>query len=180
MTDHDLNMTCHENISILQEDFRAAMVQAVTTAEGDPENPETRQIIELAEKNNAAYLEKTRICMSGKNSIPGFRQVVILSPEFCYRTNTDTDWPGIIAVTSDGRLVTGSVRHRNPDNKKPIAPIQVIDSLQSDQSGPEFPDRDYSLVFDNSSIMSMSETDIYWNNYNNNYKNNRLFPGLFF
>ena len=168
MTDHDLNMTRHENISILQEDFRAAMFQAMTTAGGDPENPETGQLIKLIEKKNAAFLEKTRICMSGKNSIPGFRQVVILSPELS--GNTDTGWPGIIAVTSDGRLVAGTVRHGNPDNKKPIAPIQVIDSLQAGQSGPEFSDGDYSFIFENSDTTSMSEINIYTNGYNNNCK----------
>ena len=168
MADDDLNMTHHENISILQEDFQAAMIQAVTTAGGDPENPGTRQLIELIEKKHAAYLEKTRICMSGKNSIPGFRQVVILSPELS--GNTDTGWPGIIAVTSDGRLVAGTVRHGNPDNKKPIAPIQVIDSLQAGQSGPEFPDGDYSLVFDNSGTTSMFEIIIYRSGCNNNQK----------
>ena len=164
MTDHDLNMTQHENISILQEDFRAAMFQAVTEAGAgagageDPKNPETGQLIKLIEKKNAAFLEKTRICMSGKNSIPGFRQVVILSPELS--GNTDTGWPGIIAVTSDGRLVAGTVRHGNPDNKKPIAPIQVIDSLQAGQSGPEFSDGDYSFIFENSDLTSMYEENI--------------------
>ena len=172
MTGYDLNMTDHENISILQEDFRAAMFQVVVDAENDLENLKTGQIIDLAEKNNAAYLEKTRICMSGKNSIPGFRQVVILSPEFFFYpdTDTDTDWPGIIAVTSDGRLVAGTVRHGNPDNKKPIKPIQVIDALQDGQSGPEFPDGDYSLVFENSDITSMSELDIQINGCDNNYE----------
>ena len=161
-------MTGHEDISILQEDFRAAIIQAVTTAEKDPENRKTRNTIELFDKKHAAYLEKTRICMSGKNSIPGFRQVVILSQELS--RNTDTGWPGIIAITSDGRLVTGSVRYRNPDNKKPIVPIQVIDALQSGQSGPEFPDGDYSLVFDNSGTTSMSEIIIYRSGCNNNQK----------
>ena len=173
MTDHDLNMTHHENISILQEDFQAAMIQVITEAGKDLENPETRQIVELIEKKNAAYLEKTRICISGKNSIPGFRQVVILSPELFFYTHPDTDmdtgWPGIIAVTSDGRLVTGSVRHGNPDNKKPIAPIQVIDSLQAGQSGPEFPDGDYSLVFGNSDRTSMSEINIHTSGCGCNY-----------
>ena len=158
MAEHDLNMTRHENISILQEDFRTAMIQVVTEAGEDPENPKVRQAIELAERKYAVFLEKTRICMSGKNSVPGFREVMILSPElFCY---TNANWPGIIAVTSEGRLVTGTIRHGNPDNKNPIVPIQVIDSLQTGQSGPEFPDGDYSLVFDNSGSTSMSEIDI--------------------
>ena len=158
MTGYDLNMTCHENTSILQKDFRVDMIQVIIEAGDDLENPKIRQEIELAEKKHAEFLEKTRICMSGKNSIPGFRQVMILSPElFCY---TSADWPGIIAVTSEGRLVTGTIRHGNPDNKKPIVPIQVIDSLQAGQSGPEFPDGDYLLVFENSRATSMSETDI--------------------
>ena len=177
MTDHDLNMTGRENILILQEDFRAGINQVVAGAGNDLENPETRQIIELAVENHAAFLEKTRVCMSGKNSIPGFRQVVILSPEFCYCTNTDTDWPGIIAVTSDGRLVTGSVRYRNPDNKKPIVPIQVIDALQAGQSGPEFPDKDYSLVFENSGTTSMSEINIHSSGCDDNCK--RIIFSLF-
>ena len=179
MIDHDLNMTRHENISILQEDFQAAMIQAIARTEDGLENLETRHIeirhiIELIEKKNAAYLEKTRICISGKNSIPGFRQVVILSPELFFYTNPDidmdTDWPGIIAVTSDGRLVTGSVRHGNPDNKKPIVPKQVIDVLQDGQSGPEFPDGDYSLVFENSDTTSMSEINIHTSGCECNYK----------
>ena len=190
MTGHDLNLTCHENISILQKDFRVAMIQAVTTKEDGLKNPKTRQIIDLAEKKHAEFLENTRICMSGKNRIPGFRQVVILSPEFSCRIDTDTGWPGIIAVTSDGRLVAGVIRHMNPDNKKPIVPIQVIDSLQSGQSGPdslqsgqsgpdslqsgqsgpEFPDDDYSLVFKNSYITSMSEINIRGNGLENNYR----------
>ena len=177
MTDHDLNMTHHENISILQEDFRAGINQIVAGAGNDLENPETRQIIELIEKKNADYLEKTRICISGKNSIPGFRQVVIFSPEFFFYTpdiDVDTDWPAIIAVTSDGRLVTGSVRHRNPDNKKPIVPKQVIDVLQDGQSGPEFSDGDYSLVFENSDTTSMSETNICVNGLKNNYRTIRF------
>ena len=158
MTGYDLNMTCHENTSILQENFRADMIRVIIGVGDDPENPKIRQEIELAEKKHAEFLEKTRICISGKNSIPGFRQVMILSPElFCY---TSADWPGIIAVTSEGRLVTGTIRHGNPDNKKPIVPIQVIDSLQAGQSGPEFSDGDYSLVFENSRATSMSETDI--------------------
>ena len=161
-------MTCYENISILQEDFLTAMIQVVTEAGEDLENPGTRQLIELIEKKHAAYLEKTRICMSGKNSIPGFRRVVILSPELS--GNTDTGWPGIIAVTSDGRLVAGSVRHRNPDNKKPIVPIQVIDALQAGQSGPEFPDKDYSLVFENSGRTSMSEINIHNSGCDDNCK----------
>ena len=177
MTDHDLNMTHHENISILQEDFRAGINQIVAGAGNDLENPETRQIIELIEKKNADYLEKTRICISGKNSIPGFRQVVILSPDLILSPelytdpdiDMDTGWPGIIAVTSDGRLVTGSVRHRSPDNKKPIVPKQVIDVLQDGQSGPEFPDGDYLIVFENSDKMSMSEISIHRRGSANNY-----------
>ena len=163
-------MTGHENISILQEDFRAAMIQAATTAKNGLENPKTGQIIDLAEKKHAAFLKKTRVCMSGKNSIPGFRQVVILSRELSCHTDINTGWPGIIAVTSDGRLVAGFIRHMNPDNKKPIVPIQVIDALQSGQSGPDFSDGDYSLVFENSGTTSMSETNIHKSGYNNNYK----------
>ena len=171
MADHDLNMTRHENISILQKDFRAAMIQAMTRAGEDPENPEAGQIIEMIGRRHTAYLEKTRICMSGKNSIQGFRQVVILSPEFSCHTDTDTDtgWPGIIAVTSDGRLVTGSVRHGNTDNKKPIVPMEVIDSLQAGQSGPEFSDGDYSLVFENFDKTSMSEKNIHKSGLKNNH-----------
>ena len=130
MIDHDLNMTGHEDIRALQADFRAAVVKAITGAGDDPEHPETVKQIKYLEKEYANHLEQTGIYISGKNDISGFRQVVFLGPGLsCPRINGGKGYPGVIAITLDGRLVTGEIRPRNPYNEKPVTTVQAIEAL---------------------------------------------------
>ena len=146
MIDHDLNITGHEDIQALQADFRAAVVKAITGAGDDPEHPETRPQIEILEQKYANHLEQTGIYISGKNDIPGFRRAVFLSSEF-----TNRSFPGqtgVIAVTLDGRLVTGLVRNKNPDDRKPVTTAQAIKALGPHQSEQEFFHKHFWFYFD--------------------------------
>ena len=147
--DYDLNMMSHEDIPALQEDFRAAVIQVITDAGDDPEHPEIRPQIEMLEHEYANHLEQTGIYISGKNDIPGFRKVVFLGSRLPYidmDEDTDEDkwteftgWLGVIAVTSDGRLVTGIVADKNRNTRKPVTIIQAIKVLVGqNQSRQEF------------------------------------------
>ena len=125
-------MTGHENIPVLQADFRTAVIQAVIAAGDNPKDPETEKGIEELEKYYATYLEQNRIYISGMNNIPGFRQIVFLGPEFFSGHNKGILLLGMIAITSDFRLVTGVFcppdRMREKE-KKAVTPEQAIESL---------------------------------------------------
>ena len=126
-----LNITGHENIPVLQANFRYAVIQAVINAGDDPKDPDIKGRIEKLEQAYAIHLEQTGIYISGKNDIPGFRQVVFLGPG--HDDNCFTGWTHVIAVTSDFRLVTGTIRpaehwtYGNAD--EPITTKQAINAL---------------------------------------------------
>ena len=123
-------MTGHEDILTLQADFRAAVIQATTGSGDDPEHPQTAEQIRRLEQEYAMHLEYSRIYISGKNDIPGFRKVVFLGPD--HDGNRITGHIHVIAVTSDCRLVTGTIRHArymSIDDYKPITTAQAIETL---------------------------------------------------
>ena len=135
----------HENIPALQAEFRTAVIRAVTNEEimntgNEPDVPETerqirqevREKISKLEQNHMDYLDRSRIYISGKNDIPGFRKVVFLGPAI-----SDTIISGqinVIAVTSDGRLVTGNIEQGIPGNRKSITTEQAIKALAGTRS----------------------------------------------
>ena len=100
-------MTEHENIPVLQANFRTAVIQAVINAGDNPKDPDIKAQIEILEKKYAIHLEQTGIYISDKNAIPGFRQVVF------HRNDITIEWIIVIAVTSDSRLVTGTIEPVN-------------------------------------------------------------------
>ena len=119
-------MTGHENIPALQANFRAAVIQAVINAGDNPKDPDIKAQIEILEKKYAIHLEQTGIYISGKNDIPGFRQVVF------HRNDITIEWIIVIAVTSDSRLVTGTimpVNYRIMDKQNPVTTEQAIETL---------------------------------------------------
>ena len=123
-------MTGHEDIPTLQADFRAAVIQAITGAGDDPEHPETAKQIKYLEQEHIVHLEQTGIYISGKNDIPGFRRVVFLGPG--HDGNYVSGETHVIAVTSDSRLVTGTIGYagyRDIDEQKPITTAQAIGTL---------------------------------------------------
>ena len=119
----------HENIPALQADFRAAVIEAIIDAGDNPEHPETAKQIKYLEKEYANHLEQTGIYISGKNDIPGFRQVVFLGPGLSCPRNGGKGYPVVIAITLDGRLVTGKIRPRNLYNHEPVTTVQAIEAL---------------------------------------------------
>ena len=142
-----LNMMGRENIFVLRTDFRAAVVQAIAGEGNNPKDSETEKQIENLEKLHASHLERTGICISGRNDIPGYKQVVLLGPDFVGTHVTDSI--GMIAVTADGCLVTGLIKHVKPDEKKSISINQAMKALQTDQSDQKFVDDEcLSLTLD--------------------------------
>ena len=117
-------MADHEDISALQTDFRAIVNQGIFAAGNDPEHPQTQRKTEILVQQYATYLEKNRIYISGKNSIPEFRRVILLGPD--YHSDFVTGLTCGIAVTSDGRLVTGFFTHSNSTDQKPTMTSRAI------------------------------------------------------
>ena len=138
-------MICNENIPVLQADFRNAVIQAVTNAGDDPKDPDIKAQIEILEKEHAIHLEQTGIYISGKNDIPGFRQVVFFGPD--HDGNHVNGSIYVIAITSDSRLVTGDIQPvecKTMDERNPIRIEQAIDAiLNRDGSGPKFTNSKY-------------------------------------
>ena len=147
-------MTGHEDIPALQADFRTAVIRAVIAAGDNPKNPRIEKEIEDFEKYYATYLEQTRIYISGKNDIPGFRQVLFLGQEFFLdhdMNRQEASHLGVIAITSDFRLVTGViffVDHESKKNQETITTARTIGSLvNSDESNLKFFKQEVNFKF---------------------------------
>ena len=138
-------MIGNENIPALQANFRAAVIQAVTSAGDNPKDPDIKAQIEILEKEHAIHLEQTGIYISGKNDIPGFRQVVFFGPD--HDGNHVSGWVYAIAITSDSRLVSGDIEPvecRTMDERKPIRIEQAIEAiLNRDGTGLKFTNNEY-------------------------------------
>ena len=137
-------MTDHENIPVLQANFRAAVIRAVTNTGNNPEDPQIRKRIINLEKEHVTYLEQSEIYISGRTDIPGFRQLVFLCQNHDvlhqnHHENRATNPIRAIAVTSDLRLLTGTIGYRSIVEQKPDMMKQVIEILSgSDESNLEF------------------------------------------
>ena len=135
----------------MQAEFRDVVTRTAITTGTDIELPEIRKQIEGLEQIYMNYLERHRICISapipglagvalhcgtgaGKNEIPEFRQIVLFDPSLTEKFKRTC----VIAVTFDGRLVTGDI-WQNLYNPKPATTIQVIEALAGlDQSERKF------------------------------------------
>ena len=153
-------MTGHEDIPALQADFRAAVIQAIAGSADHPEHPQTAEQVKYLEEEYAIHLEQTGIYISGKNDIPGFKQVVFLGQGLSYTGLRGWyGYFGVIAITTDDQLVTGSIKHRNPNNKKPVTTVQAIKALVGlHQSEQEFVNDSFHFYLDDK-INDLNVTD---------------------
>ena len=90
-----------------------------------PQNPQFRKHIEGFEKSYAKYLKYTRIFISRPDQVPGYRRIILLGSNFADTCRSDTI--GMIAVTSDGRLVIKEITDRGFKNT--ISVSSVLDVL---------------------------------------------------
>lgn len=98
----------------------------------DVEEDRFRDAIIEAQKEYAKYLSESRVFVSYKDQIPGYRRVVLLGPKICRQTSNRV---GVIAVDDEGRLTKGIIA---PEDRKsgPLQSVaEVIEVLRVGKEG---------------------------------------------
>ena len=89
-----------------------------------------KRLITDFESLYARYLKDTFIHISDRNHVPGYRQVILTGHAVIDQKRLNT---GVIAVTDDGRLVTGSIMKKYSGFENLIALRKALESMRDDQ-----------------------------------------------